>query len=114
MYGDGAGHQGVAGVEEDDLVLLELEGGLEGGEGVDHLVLGVQHEAVAQAVRRPLACAAGEKRRLSAGGRRGRRLPVGGEGTGGDAAAEGSPGWARAMSRQPGQCRGGGMATALM
>lgn len=56
MDRDGAGHQGVAGVEQHHLVLLELEGGLESGEGVDHLVLGVQHEAMPQALRAWVTC----------------------------------------------------------
>lgn len=50
MDGDSTGHQRVAGVEQHHLVLLELEGRLEGGEGVHHLVFGVQHEAVPQAL----------------------------------------------------------------
>lgn len=50
MHRHRAGHQGVAGVEQHHLVPLELEGWLKGGEWVHDLVLGVQHEAVLQAL----------------------------------------------------------------
>lgn len=108
MHGDGAGHQGVAGVEQHHLVLLELEGGLEGGEGVDHLVLGVQHEAVSQALRTWVACS--NTRHLAS-------VPALGRGEGPartQKAASHSPGRARLASRQAAQRPGDGTATVLM
>lgn len=51
---DSTGHQRVAGVEQDNLVLLKLEGRLEGGERIDHLVPAVEHIAVIQAL--PATC----------------------------------------------------------
>lgn len=51
---DSTGHQRVAGVEQDNLVLLKLEGRLKGGERIDHLVPAVEHIAVIQAL--PVSC----------------------------------------------------------
>lgn len=51
---DPTGHQRVAGVEQDHLVLLQLEGRLEGGERIDHLVPAVEHVAVIEAL--PVSC----------------------------------------------------------
>lgn len=106
MDGDGAGHQGVAGVEQHHLVLLELEGGLEGGEGVDHLVLRVQYEAVPQALCARVACS---NTRTA-----GSRVASGQGGSPHPEAPSRSPGWARLASRQAAQRPGGGTATVLM
>lgn len=76
MDRDSAGHQGVAGVEKHHLVLLELEGGLEGGEGVHHLVFGVQHEAMPQALCARVPCSKTHYSSLDAWRRAGSHAPL--------------------------------------
>ncbi len=46
--GDGAGHQRVAGVEQNHLVLLQLQRRLERRERINHLIASVQHVTVLQ------------------------------------------------------------------
>lgn len=59
--GDGAGHQRVAGVEQNHLVLLQLQRRLEGREWINHLIASVQNVTVLQT----LATCTGERRLIA-------------------------------------------------
>lgn len=50
---DAAGHQRVASVQQDHLVLLQLESWLESGERIHHLVPAVEHIAMLETLTTP-------------------------------------------------------------